>query len=868
MSISPKDISTSIDDFAEVVNGPVAPITLDLETTSLIPFIAEPTWLSWACGDRIGAIPILHRNPWTTTARDQVAPLLKQLHQRTNSSVIWHNAAFDLSVLIAKGWMKSEEIDPCAVFDTMLASYILNPVKNHEGGRHSLKFLYREIKREVDPEQPTFESVTKGCEFSDIPIEEAKWYSGFDAWATLKVFHKLNSELQGNENEGLLGYFKKVEMPHLLTTIEIITTGMRIRSQGELPAELWPIKDLYREYDETLKKIYDLADHTFNFTSPRSLRWALFSKAGVDPLGRGKKSGKFAIDKWTLAEIFAALERRYDRNNERKEANKRLIAWTLYAKLLLENIKKHEEFYGGTNPVTGRIHPQMRQTTSSGRYSCRSPNTLSMSTTSGIKSHLIPREHSAFVIADFSQIDLRVIANETAVIDINSKMAKAVNNGVDLHINTLAIVDQQTKIAQIKKIHYINDKPDYYEKLDGVQITVNGNEDLTAQILDIKRKRSSIAKPLNFGISYGLGPKGLLANLNNTEKFQDLIFKNLKDGLDENEWLETLSKQALEGNGNFTTDDASDFLDQFHSEYPEIPQFQKKIETEDFQKTGSTVNIFGRRSRAEGIGHLLSESAVIDIDLGFGDWFRVHCKGMLYEKKAFHCFVTKVFPLEVSADQTERKLKSETPLFEFDLEQYNLATTLLQLRNICEDGWRTAVRSNFENGMYGGEDFFDRVQIDQPTLMSGSTTLSLEPLAPFVQLPHSQIKFIQSGPLATFMRYPGYDALRRKLISYRVSSTSMDICKIAMIEFRKAAQQWFNRGKLKSLPRIVNCIHDEIAVECHLEDTELVTTLLKRRMSFKGFVHQKYLDKGRKLLVEIQADAGSSSENYAKAKPA
>lgn len=175
------------------------------------------------------------------------------------------------------------------------------------------------------------------------------------------------------------------------------------------------------------------------------------------------------------------------------------------------------------------------------------------------------------------------------------------------------------------------------------------------------------------------------------------------------------------------------------------------------------------------------------------------------------------------------------------------------------------IKNNFENGLWGADNLFENVKAALPTIDS---EIFDEPCFPFVHFKHSQIYFIQTGPLSTFMRYPGYDALRRKLISYRVSSTSMDICKIAMIEFRKAALVWFNQKKLKAIPRIINCIHDEIAVECHSEDTELIKVLLQRRMNLKGFLIQKYFAKDRKLFVNIEADIGSSNVSYAKAKPA
>lgn len=873
MSISREDISSSFEDFEAAAKKIDLPIALDLETTGLVPFIAEPTWLSWACDGKVGAIPIEHRNPsGSNVPLMKLVPVLKELHRRSNSTVIWHNAAFDLSVLIGAGLVCLDDISPQSVFDTMLASYVLNPVKNNEGGKHALKFLYRETKSQSDPDQPSYDSVTKGKDFADILFDDAKWYSGFDAWAALRLHSKFNSEFSRPENCDLFPYFKNIEMPHVLTTVEILTTGMELLRQDSLPEELRTITDLYKEYDSTLAKVFDLAGHTFNFTSPKALRYALFRKAGINPLGRGKKSGQYSVDKWTLARIFAEVDSRVTKMTDRKDQNKRLIAWTLYAKLLIENIKKHEEFCNGLNAKTSRIHPQMRQTTSSGRYSCRSPNTLSMSTTSGIKQYLVPREGFSFVIADFSQIDLRVIANETAVVDRQSKMAAAVNNGADLHLNTLSIVDEKTRACNIKKIHYQNDAPVSYDEIDGENITLANQPELTAKIIEIKKKRSSIAKPLNFGISYGLGPKGLLSNLNNSDKFQEIIFKQLKDEKSEDEWVDSLSEQTREaGRRKFSSEHAAEFLAQFHAEYPEIPKFQRKIEEEDLQKTGSTTNIFGRRSRADGVQHLLSDNAVVDVLIGPGEWYRVACRGFEFKKGGFGCLVTKVQALEVGEELEDRKINRELPpLFELDQAKFDSAITQYQLGNICELALREAIQINFENGVWGSDDFFENVIAAAPTMNKELAKISDHPCLPFVCFTHSQIKFIQSGPLATFMRHPGYDALRRKLISYRVSSTSMDICKIAMIEFRKAIGEHIVLGTLPTecRPRIVNCIHDEIAVQCRTEDCEEVKSILKDCMSFKCFAPAKYLAQGRELLVEIEADIGTSEVSYAKAKPA
>ncbi len=865
MIIDRDKISHSIDDFEAAVAKTDQPIALDLETSGLIPFISEPTWLSWACGDQVGAIPINHRNPsGHNTSRDCLEKMLVALHQRDNATVLWHNAAFDLSILIGDGWLTIDQINPKSIFDTMLASYVLNPVKNHEGGKHALKFLYREIKLDTDPTQPTFTEITTGREFSDVPFEQAKWYAGFDAWVTLRLHGIFTQKL--TQDQDLKKYFAQIEMPHVLTTVEILTTGMELVGQDQLPPGCRSITDLQKEYDQTLAKVFKLAEHTFNFTSPDALRWALFSKAGIDPFGRGKKSRKFSVDKWTLARIFAEVEAAQviDKHRNIKDRKKRLIAWTLFAKLLIENIKKHEEFVDGRNRKTDRIHPLMRQTTSSGRYSCRSPNTLSMSSTSKIKEHIVPGSGKSFVVADFGQIDLRVIANETAVMNPASGMAAAVNDGVDLHLNTLAIVDEETARLQLKRIH----KLEKVELRNGDVIVLADNPSFIQQIEAIKKKRASIAKPLNFGISYGLGPKGLLSNLNNSDKFQDAIFKQFKDGLEETEWIASLVEQT-KGQNKFTLERAHEYLETFHRTYPEIPKFQQKIEQEELQKDGSTTNIFGRRSRAEGIQHLLSESTVIDISTGHGEWYRVACRGFVFNKVGYDALVTKVQKLKVDKEIEDRKIDDSPALFSLDLTQFDSVTTKFKTHKINESKWRDSVFDIFENGMWGGEDFFEQMKRASPNLHPDLTSLSDHSCFPFVQFTHSQIKFIQTGPLATFMRYPGYDALRRKLISYRVSSTSMDICKIAMIEFRKQVKAHPGLSALppELRPRIVNCIHDEIAVQCRTQDVGIVKPLLENCMSFKFDVGQ-YLGQGRELLVKIEADINSSDVNYALAKPA
>ena len=97
---------------------------------------------------------IQHRNPVATTDSDRLHSLIRALHADPAKTIVYHNAAFDLGVLISQGWLREEQIQ-CRIFDTMRASYILDPVKAKEGGKHSLKVLYDELLRgEHGPRQP------------------------------------------------------------------------------------------------------------------------------------------------------------------------------------------------------------------------------------------------------------------------------------------------------------------------------------------------------------------------------------------------------------------------------------------------------------------------------------------------------------------------------------------------------------------------------------------------------------------------------------------------------------------------------------------------------------------------------------------
>lgn len=323
-------VAKSIDALEAVLlrnQGKPLSIALDTETTGLIPFEDKITWISWAISEtEFGAFPVRHRSPPTEFQDlDRAKILMQSLHADSQNTIIWHNASFDLTMLIGDEWLNMADVQ-AKMIDTMLASYVLNPVKKNEGGSHALKALYEEHLRKGQtdwPYQPEFDEVSGDLDFRDVPFDEAAWYAAFDAWSTLQLWHHFEKEFGLEENKSIDHYFHKVELPHLLTTIEIKASGMALLKQEEAHnhAERKSITQWKEEYEKIKSKVFELVKWTFNFESPDSMRKALFfGPPKIRPLGRGVKSGKYVLDKRTLADLLC---------REELGNNSRILAFTI-----------------------------------------------------------------------------------------------------------------------------------------------------------------------------------------------------------------------------------------------------------------------------------------------------------------------------------------------------------------------------------------------------------------------------------------------------------------------------------------------------------------------------------------------------------
>lgn len=869
-------------------SGKGVTIALDLETTGLSVYESKVTWISWCIGDIYGAIPILHRNFITNdgvhlqiekrpepqqcgceqvnalrrSAGDhhrenlclnwdlkEVKAIVSDLHKNKANTVIWHNAKFDLSILISNGWFTLDDIR-ATIFDPLLASYVLNPIKDREKGTHALKALYNDYLRSADEApQPEYIEVANGLKFEDARLDEAAFYSAFDAFSAFHLFKKLNENLNADPISSR--YFSEIEMRHLLTTIEMTVCGMRLLSQSELDDKgLKTIPELEHDLELQKRKIFKMVGFTFNFDSPNSLRGVLFGKLRIKPLDRNRKSNTSRIDTATLAKILR-LE------NARKDADPRLIeiiSHVMYAKRLTEIIKKHREMYQHVNSITKKNHANFRSTTASGRYAASKPNVLSLPSMTGIKEHIAAAPGNTFVIADFSQIDLRVIANETWEINHESKMLASVNRGDDLHLSTLRIVRPDLNIPA----HWI--KIDDEKKIALTRCPSTGNiveeqvgDNLSSFLNAIARARKDVAKQVNFGISYGLSASSLLENLNSPKEYKDNVIGLAKHEISREQLLQRIS--AIEPKV-YSEDEIADYLMKFHRAYPGIRDFQQRVES-DLQASGYTRNLFGKLCKTEVASHFLS--GTFDIAIEYGMWYRTRLKVLNLDDKFIYGILLNVAKLEVKEPKGKKNADirnfTRTERFQiYDLDADSFDVVIADFLNAQN---ATALMNGLDGlhkrANWDAEPFLRHVKPHTPKMCVHGKLIELWPFNryPFVRLSHHSIKFVWNREKSCDLYYPGYDQLKRNLVSARIQSASMDFAKIAMFTFREEARKRW--PDLKMRPRIVNCIHDEIAIECAQDQSTDVKNLLLRCMSdkenFGGFVAD-----GRHLEVDIGAE--------------
>jgi len=381
-------------------------VSFDIESTGRNPVTAKMVGLSISIEKgRAFYIPVAHSYPGAPLQMDK-REALEKLHGifgDEHIAKIGHNLKYDIMMLKKEGISVRGR-----VFDTMIASYLLNPNKpNH--GLEEVAFEYLSYRKKT-----FMEVLGKKASFADVPLEDAAPYACRDASMSLELREALFGILKEN---GLEDLYKNIEMPLIHVLADMETAGVKIDA-GKLGGIS---KELERELDSLTKRIYFLAGEEFNINSPKQLGTILFQNLGLQP-GKKKKTG-FSTDVSVLEE----LAQYHDLPGEILNYRSLNKLKTTYIDVLPTLI----------NPETGRIHTSFNQAaTATGRLSSSEPNLQNIPIKGEwgrrIREAFITEETNLLLSADYSQVELRILAHLSG----DEGLINAFNSNIDIHSRT------------------------------------------------------------------------------------------------------------------------------------------------------------------------------------------------------------------------------------------------------------------------------------------------------------------------------------------------------------------------------------------------------------------------------------------------
>lgn len=486
---------------------------LDLETTSKSPTQAEMVGISfsWAEGEAC-YIPVSHRYLGVPEQLDKkkVIAVLKPLLEDAKLKKFGHNIKYDLIVLAIEGVALQG-----VAFDSMLASYVLDPSKR----QHGMDALALEL---LGHQNITYEDVAgKGAKqigFDEVVIDMAAEYAAEDSDITLRLTHALRERLQGETLE----LYEELELPLIDVLADMEVTGVRIDREHLKKLSSKLSKKLKKQEDE----IYALAGEPFNINSPKQLGVILFEKLGL-PVKKKTKTG-YSTDMSVMEELA-----------DEHELPAMIVSFRQLSKLKSTYI---DALPLEINPKTGRVHTSYNQTVAAtGRLSSSDPNLQNIP----IRSDLGKEIRQAFVAdkegwllsADYSQIELRILAHLSG----DPALIRAFKNNEDIHTRTAAEI--------------------FGQPLDGV---------------DEDGRR--MAKAVNFGIVYGLSAFGLSRQLKispgEAKAFIDQYFelyKNVKT------FMENTVEEARKCGYTVTMMNRRRYLPDLHSKNRQVRESAERV---------------------------------------------------------------------------------------------------------------------------------------------------------------------------------------------------------------------------------------------------------------------------------------------------
>ena len=439
---------------------------LDTETDNLDYMAANIVGISFALENGEAAylpLQLDYLGAPKTLEKTTALTLLKPILENPTIQKVGQNFKYDLTIFARNG------IDVQGVaFDTMLESYVLNST-----GRHNMDDL---AKRYLGHQTITFEEIAgKGknqLTFNQIPLEKAAEYAAEDADVTMKLQQVIWEKL--SKEPTLEKLFKEMELPLLSVLSRMERRGVLIDSD----ALFLQSNEIANRLSELEEQAYVLAGQPFNLASTKQLQEILFDKLGLPVIQKTPK-GAPSTNEEVLEELAFS-----------HELPKVLVEHRGLSKLKSTYTDKLPQM---VNPQTGRVHTSYHQAvTATGRLSSSDPNlqNIPIRNEEGrrIRQAFIAREGFTVVAADYSQIELRIMAH----LSQDQGLINAFTQGKDIHRSTAA-------------------------EIFGVAL-----DEVTSE-----QRRN--AKAINFGLIYGMSAFGLSRQLGigraDAQSYMDLYFK-------------------------------------------------------------------------------------------------------------------------------------------------------------------------------------------------------------------------------------------------------------------------------------------------------------------------------------------------------
>ncbi|WP_020585574.1 DNA polymerase I [Desulfobacter curvatus] len=437
---------------------------IDTETTDIDPMRADLVGLSFSYEEDAGFyIPVAHTNTGDILMpeKEEVLRIFKPLLENPDIAKVGQNIKYDFIVLARYG-IEIKGI----VFDTMIASHLLNPgTRGHGLDRIAMNlFGYKMV---------SYEEVTgKGKDqigFQEVPLDLAADYAAEDADLTFMAYAVLKKQI---EDKGLTPLMETLEVPLISVLAKMEMAGIRVDTDV--------LGKMSLEFEQELKtleqKIYELAGEAFNINSSQQLGVILFEKLGLKAVKKTRKKTGYSTDVQVLTQLA-----------ETHEMPEKLLRYRTLGKLKSTYV---DALASLVHPDTGRIHTSFNQTiTVTGRLSSSNPNlqNIPIRKPEGkkIRQAFIPADGCTLISADYSQIELRLLAhcaNDPILIE-------SFQNDEDIHTRTALEV---------------------FQVLPGL----------------VTDEMRSQAKSINFGIIYGMGAFRLSNELGISRKMAGIYIDN------------------------------------------------------------------------------------------------------------------------------------------------------------------------------------------------------------------------------------------------------------------------------------------------------------------------------------------------------